>query len=337
MRLRLVDKSPRRSLAAIVAAPVLAAMVLAAPVAARAADVYPTHIVRLVVPFPPGGTTDVLARLVAQHLAESLGQPFVVENRPGAGGTIGADVVAKAEPDGYTLVLAPPGPFAINLSLYKQMPYDTATAFAPISLIAQAPNVLVVQPKHGFTSVRDLIAYAKATPGKVDYASQGTGSTSHLTGALFASAAGIDIVHVPYKGSGPAMTDLLGGQVDMMFDALGNVTQNVQSGALQALAVTGAARTPLLADVPTMIEAGLPGFVSVTWWAMAAPAATPQEVIAVLNHGIVGFIRKPDMVSRLAALGVEPVGGTPRDMTRFVQEETARWGGVVKIAGIRPE
>ncbi len=314
----------------------LTGLALCAALPAAAAD-YPNHTVRVICPFPAGGTADIVARLVAQMLTEATGQPAVVENRAGAAGNIGADLVAKAEPDGYTLLVSPPPPYAVNASLYKKLPYDAATAFQPISVVAQAASVLVANPGVPYHSFKELVAYAKANPHKVNYASQGSGTTSHLTAAMMAQRANLDVVHIPYKGSAPALTDLLGGQVDIMWDNLGTSQPLIKDKRLIGLAVGSAKRAPGVPEIPTMVELGYPGFISVAWFAAAAPAHTPADVINRI-YGIIGqAVKKPDVVRRLAAVGVEPVGNSPQEMGKFVQEETARWRQVIQSAGIQPE
>ncbi|MEJ0071827.1 MAG: tripartite tricarboxylate transporter substrate binding protein [Pseudomonadota bacterium] len=310
-------------------------LLLALP--AQAVVSYPTKLVRLIVAFPPGGTNDAIARLLAQRLSETWGQPVIVDNRAGAGGTIGTDLVARAEPDGYTLLVTPPGPITTNASLYAKLPYDPTTAFAPVTVISTAPNLLLINPKRPETTVAALVAAAQAAPGKITYASQGTGTTSHLTGALFATTAGIALVHVPYKGSAPAVNDLLSGQVDIMFDAIGNSLGHVRGGTLRALALSGERRLAALPALPTMIEAGFPHFTSVVWYSMVAPAGTPAERRGLIADAVGGILGKPDMVERLAQLGNQPVGNTPDQMAAFMAAETARWTRVIKAAGIQPE
>ena len=315
----------------------LAALVILIAPLARAETQFPTKLVRLVVAFPPGGTNDVIARLLAPRLGEAWGQPVIVDNKAGAGGTIGTDFVARAEPDGYTLLVTPPGPITTNASLYAQLPYDPATAFAPVVVISQAPNWLLVPAKSPFQSVGALVAAAKAAPGKLTYASQGRGTTSHLTGAMFAEVAGIALLHVPYKGSAPAVTDLLSGQVDMMFDAVGNSIGHVEGGALRALASAGRDRLAALPALPTMIESGFPDFVSVVWYSMVAPAATPPDRRAAIARTVDRILHQPEMIERLGALANQPVGGTPDQMATQIAAETARWTRVIKAAGIQPE
>jgi tripartite-type tricarboxylate transporter receptor subunit TctC len=310
-------------------------LMLAGP--AHADVAFPTKLVRVIVAFPPGGTNDTIARLLAQRLSETWSQPVIVDNRAGAGGTIGTDLVARAEPDGYTLLVTPPGPITTNASLYAKLPYDPATAFAPVTVISMAPNMLLASPKQPATSVGALVAAAKAAPGHITFASQGTGTTSHLTGAMFASAAGIELVHVPYKGSAPALNDLLSGQVDIMFDSIGNSLGHVRAGAVRALALSGERRLAALPELPTMIESGFADFVSVVWYAMVAPAGTSLERRTLIADAVGRILREPDMVERLAQLGNQPVGDTPDQMAALMATETARWTRVIKEAGIQPE
>ncbi|HTP83141.1 MAG TPA: tripartite tricarboxylate transporter substrate binding protein [Alphaproteobacteria bacterium] len=298
---------------------------------------YPTRPVHVICPYPPGGTADIVARLVAQAITESTGQSAVVEDRAGAGGNIGAEVVAKAEPDGYTLLASPPGPLATNISLYKTLPYDSRTAFAPISIVAQSASVLVARLDAPYHSVAELVAYAKANPKKVNYASQGAGTTSHLTAAMMSEAAHIQMVHVPYKGSAPADADLIGGHVDILWDNIGSTMSYIRAKQMQTLAVGSRARAPELPDVPTMLELGYPDFVSVAWFAAAAPAHTPSEIVDKIAKAIATYVHKPDVVERLKAIGVEPVGDTPQEMAKFVHEETDRWAKVIKAEGIQLE
>lgn len=307
-------------------------LAFAAP--ALAAD-YPSRTVKVICPFPAGGTADILARLVAQILQEAWTHPVVVENRAGAAGNIGADMVAKAEPDGYTLLVSPPPPLAVNLSLYKSLPFDARTAFSYVSIVAQSPSVFAVSPKTPYRSVAEFVAFAKANPGKVNYATQGNGTTSHLTTAMLATQRELQMTHIPYRGSAPALTDLLAGQVDIMFDNLGSSLGHIKAGSLRALAVGSTTRNPNLPDVPTMIEAGFPNFVSVAWFGVAAPARTPDDVIALISGHLQRGLRRPEVRERLAGIGVEPVGGTPLEMARFVQEEMARWGAVIQSANVK--
>ena len=297
---------------------------------------YPSRPVRLVVPFAAGGPNDIIARLVGGRLSEALGQPIVVENRPGAGGNIGTDFVAKAPPDGYTLLSAGPGSLIIN-PLLGSVPYDTARDFAPVSLMASAPNVLVVHPSVPAKSVKELIALARARPRQLNYASGGPGSTPHLSGALFAVMAGIDIVHVPYKGTGPASADLLGGQVQMAFFGIPPLLPHIKSGKLRALAVTGMRRSPELPEVPTMHEAALPGYEVSPWYGLLAPAGTSRAIITRLNAEVARVVRSADMKEKLAVQGAEAAGGTPEEYAAVIRADTATWARVIRDAGIRGE
>jgi len=320
-----------RALAAIAC---IAALEGAAPAAAQA-PAYPTKPIRLVVPFPPAGATDILARAVAQKLTEVWGQSVVVDNRPGAGGNIGSELVARAAPDGYTLEMGTVGTHAINSSLYAKMPYDHVKDFAPVILVAAVPNVLVVNPAVPANSVRELIAYAKANPGKLNFASSGSGTSIHLSGELFKVMAGVEMTHVPYKGSAPALQDLLGGQVQLMFDNLPPSLPQIKAGKLRALGVTTAARSPALPDVPTIAESGLPGFESSSWFGVLAPAGTPPAIIAKLNAEIAKWLATPEAKDRLVAIGANGAGGSPEDFAKHIAAETAKWAKVVKESGAK--
>jgi tripartite-type tricarboxylate transporter receptor subunit TctC len=308
-----------------------AAGALVAMVAATTwAQSYPTKPIRLVVPFPAGGTTDILARAAAQKLTESLGQTVVVDNRPGAGGNIGAELVAKSAPDGYTLLMGTVGTHAINPSLYAKMPYDHVRDFAPVILVAGVPNVLVVNPSLPVNSVQELIAYAKANPGKLNFASSGNGTSIHLSGELFKSMTGLQITHIPYKGSAPALQDLAGGQVQLMFDNLPSSLALIKAGRLKALAVTSLERAPALPDVPTINESGLPGFEASSWFGLLAPAGTPQPIIAKLNAEVAKWLASPEAREKLLAQGANAAGGTPEDFVKHIAAETTKWQKVVK-------
>ena len=296
---------------------------------------YPTKPIRIVVPFPAGGTTDILARAVAQKLTETLGQSVVVDNRPGAGGNIGAELVAKSPPDGYTLLMGTVGTHAINASLYAKMPYDHVKDFVPVILVAGVPNVLVVNPSVPANSVPELIAYIKANPGKVNFASSGSGTSIHLAGELFKTMAGVSMTHVPYKGSAPAVTDLIGGQVQLMFDNLPSALPQIKAGKLRALAVTSTQRASALPDVPTVAEAGLPGFDATSWFGLLAPAGTPKDVVAKLNAEVAKWLATPEAREKLASQGAIAAGQSPEDFTRHIAAETAKWQKVVKESGAK--
>jgi tripartite-type tricarboxylate transporter receptor subunit TctC len=303
---------------------------------AASAQEWPAKTVRIIVPFPPGGSADLLPRAVSEKLAERWGQPVIVENRPGAAGNIGADVVYRAEPDGYTLLSAPPPPLVINRFLYRSLPYDSSQ-FVPITVIGAIPNVLLVHPKVKAASVQEFIALAKANPGKLNYASQGTGTTSHLTAELFKSmAGGLDVTHVPYKGTAPALADLLGGQVDMMCDNLGVSLPHVRAGKLKALAVASAKRFPGLPDVPALSET-LPGFEAVAWFGIVAPPKTPAAIADKVAAGVREALKLPDVQRRLADLSAEPMGLTPAETAAYMKRETERWAAVIKSAGVKAD
>ena len=301
------------------------------------AQAWPTRSISLIVPFPAGGTTDVLARALADRLSQSLGQPVVVESRPGAGATVGADFVAKAKPDGYTLLMGAVH-HTIATSVYKKLPYDFQKDLAPVSTVAMVPNVLVVNATlTPARNVAELVAFAKSAPTKLAYGSNGNGTAQHLIGTQFQASTGVELLHVPYKGSGPLTTDLLGGQVAMSFDTITPVLQHIQAGKLRALAVTTAKRSSVLPDVPTLEEAGLKGFDIGTWFGVLAPAATPKDVVARLNTEMVKIIRSPDFAQRMQAIGAEPLGGTPEEMARQIRDETARFAKLVKDGGVAIE
>ena len=297
------------------------------------AQAYPTKPVTIIVPFAAGGTTDILARIIGQALTAELGQSVVVDNRAGAGGNIGGQAAAKAAPDGHTLFMGTVGTHAINASLYKKMPFDPVKDFAPLSRVANVPNLLVANPNQPFKSVKDLIAYAKANPGKVNFGSSGNGSSIHLSGELFKSLAKVDMQHVPYKGSAPAVTDLLGNQIGIMFDNMPSAIQHVRSGKLAPLAVTTAKRSPELPNVPTIAEAGVPGYEATSWFGMFAPAGTPAPVLAKLNAAIVKVLAQPDVKKKINEQGAEVYSETPEQFAAFIQAESVKWGKVVKESG----
>ena len=303
-------------------------------VSAASAQEWPARPVRIVVPFPAGGSADLIPRIVAEKLSEKWGQPVIVENRPGAAGNIGADIVFRAEPDGYTLLSAPPPPLVINRLLYPKLSYDS-TQFAPVTVIAANPNVLLVHPSLGVSSVAELIALARQNPGKLNYASQGSGSTSHLTAELFKSmAGGLQITHVPYKGTAPALTDLLAGQVDMMCDNLGVSLPHVRSGKLKALAVASKQRFAGLPDAPALAET-LPGFESRAWYGIVAPPRTPAPIAAQVSAGVADALKNADVLKRLQELSAEPMGLTPAETAAFMKAESERWGAVIRSAGVK--
>jgi len=298
---------------------------------------YPLRPIRLVVPFGPGSITDVLARTVSVRLADALAQQIVVDNRPGAGGLIGSDLVAKAQPDGYTLMLGGASTFSINQSLYSSMPYDSATAFAPITQMSTNSNVLVVNPSFPAKSVKELIAYGKANPGKLNYASTGAGGSIHLSAEMFKSMTGIDMVHIAYKASPLAHIDIIGGQVQLMFDGMPTALPLIKAGKLRALGVTSAQRSQLLPELPTVAEAGLPGYAAVNWFGFATTAGAPRERVDKLNAEIVRILNQPEAKERLLALGAEPVGSRPDEFARLIKSEAARWGQIVRALGLKAD
>ena len=301
---------------------------------AHAQDDYPNRTVRIIVPFAPGGSTDVVARILADKLGTEMKQGFIVENKPGAGGNIGADAVAKATPDGYTLLMGTTGVLAINKYLYKEMSFDPERDLAPVSYTSLITNILVVNPQVPAKTVSELVALARAKPGSLTFASSGAGSSTHLSAELFKSMAGVDILHVPYKGSSQAITDLMGGQVTMLFDNAPSSIPFVEQGKLRALAVTSTKRLPNLPDVPTLDEAGVKGYESLSWSGIMAPAGTPKRVIDKLNAAIEKILRDPDVKQRFASLGVDPVGGPPEAFSRHIRAESEKWARVVKTANI---
>jgi tripartite-type tricarboxylate transporter receptor subunit TctC len=299
------------------------------------AQSYPSRPIRLVVPFPAGGTTDILAREAAQKLTEALGQAVVVDNRPGAAGNIGSDLVAKSAPDGYTLLMGTVGTHAINPSLYSKMPYDHVKDFAPVVLVAGVPNVLVVNPTLPVNSVADLIKLAKDKPGQINFASSGSGTSIHLSGELFKTMAGVDMTHVPYKGSSPALTDLIGGQVQIMFDNLPSALPQIKGGRLRAIAVTSLKRAPVLPDIPTINESGLPGFEASSWFGVLAPAGTPAAIVARINTEVNKWLQSADAREKLLGQGAEAAGGSPEQFANHIRAESAKWAKVVKASGAK--
>jgi tripartite-type tricarboxylate transporter receptor subunit TctC len=320
----------RTLIAASLSALALGAIVLPA----QAQDKWPSKPITYVVPFPAGGTTDILARLIGQKLGPALGTTVIIDNRPGAGGNIGSELVARAAPDGYTIMGGTISSHSINASLYK-LSYDPLKSFAPITLIGTNANVLVVNPASPVHSVKELIAAAKAKPGSLSFASAGNGTSQHLSAELFKTMAGIDMVHIPYKGSAPAIQDVIGGQVPLMFDTTVVAGPFIQSGKVRPLAVTSAKRVATLPDVPTMAEAGVPGYEVVSWQAMFAPAGTPPAIVQRLQTEVAAILKQPDVQERLAKLGVDPSGMAPQQLAEFQAAEIAKWAKVVKAANVK--
>jgi tripartite-type tricarboxylate transporter receptor subunit TctC len=301
------------------------------------ADAWPTRPVRFVVPFAAGGTTDILARVVAANVSDAFGQQFIVENKSGAGGNIAAEAVAKADPDGYTFIIGTPGTHAINQFVFKNLAYDQVNDIAPVIIIARVPNLCSVTNALPVKSVVELIAYAKSKPGQLFYATPGLGSTAHVSTELFKSMTGVEITHVPYKGSAPALTDLIAGRVHLMIDNLPAAQPFADTGQIRPLAVSTATRWPLLPGLPTIAEAGVPGYEASSWFTIGAPARTPKDIIEKLNASVEKFLKSEDGTLRLRKLGAEPAGGSPDEMARYIMTETEKWGKVAKFAGIKPE
>ena len=308
----------------------------AAPAFAQGVGSYPDRPIRIVVPYPPGGFNDTLARTLGAKLQAAWGQPVVVDNKPGGATVIGLDAAAKSAPDGYTLVILPFS-FAVNPAIFAKLPYDSQKDFEPITLAATTANLLVVPANSPIQSMKELLAQAKAKPGSLNYASTGIGSSNHLSMELFKQMAGVSITHVPYKGSAPAVTDLIGGQVGVMFDNMSNVLPHVKSGKLRALAVTSPTRSALAPDVPTVPEAGLPGYEVGVWFGVAAPGGTPKPIVDKLNAEIVKILHMPDVQEKFVAQGVEPVGSTVEQFQAHLQVQRSMWAKVVKDAGVTPE
>jgi tripartite-type tricarboxylate transporter receptor subunit TctC len=303
--------------------------------AASAADEWPNKPLKLIVPFPPGGAADAVGRIVAEKLGEALKQPVVVENKAGAGTAIAADAAAKSAPDGYTLSLAPAGQLTILPHLNKAIPYDPFKSFAPVSLVAEVPYVVGASAETPVATLKELIAAAKKEPGKFTYSSCGNGTLCHLSGELFRNLTGTDLLHVPFKGSAPAIQALLGGQVNLSFDTLTILAPQVKAGKVKGLVVTSRARTPLLPDVPTAVEAGLPDFVVSSWFGLVVPAATPKEIVLRLNSEINRIAKLPDVRERLAAQGLDAIPSTPEAFTQTIHDDYARWGKVVEASGAK--
>jgi tripartite-type tricarboxylate transporter receptor subunit TctC len=304
---------------------------------AAGAQTFPSKPIRVIIPFVAGGSSDIVGRAIGSKFQEFLGQPAVVENKPGANGAIAAEFVAKADPDGHTILVGSIGVFSINAALFKDLRYNPVRDFAPITLAVTTPNVLITKPGLAASSMKDLVDYAKKNPGKISYCSSGTGSSDHLTAELLNQVAGISAVHVPYKGGAACQTDIMGGQVDISFQNLGAVTNYIRGNRMKALAVTAKTRNPQLPNVPTTAEGGFPDLVVTSWQAAAAPAKTPREIVARLNDATVKALRAPDVRERMSQIGFDVVAGTPEEFGRFMKEELDRWTEVVKRGGIKPE
>lgn len=328
--------SGRDDVKALVAVLIAVSLALAVGVAVAQTQ-YPKGPVRMIVPFPPGGPTDITARTLGMRLGEVLGQPIVVENQPGARGFIGIEAAARAPADGHTLLLASIGAIAINPVLYPKVPYDVFRDFASVSLIVTVPIVLVVNPGVPVRTVPELIDDARKYPGKLAYGSAGSGGSTHLVAEMFKSRAGVDILHVPYKGSAPAVADLVGGQVQLMFDTLLTATPHIRSGRLRLVAAATAARLEAFPDTPTIAEAGLAGFDGASWFCLLVPAKTPPEIVERLSRDLARIVREPAVRARLVEQGAEPVGGTPEELAAFIRAEQAKWGAVVREANIKPD
>jgi tripartite-type tricarboxylate transporter receptor subunit TctC len=298
---------------------------------------YPTKPIHFVVPYPAGGPVDAVARLLGQRVSERVKQPIVIENKPGAGGNIGADFVAKAPADGYTILMGAVATHAINPTLYASIPYDAVKDFRPVTQLASTPNVLVVNPGLPVHDLREFIAYAKANPGRLNFGSGSTGSAGHLAGELFKSMAGVDMTHVPYKGAAPAMNDLIGGQIQLMFDNLASSLTQVKAGKIRALAVTTARRTPLAPDLPTIAESGLPGFDINTWFGLFVPAGTPLEVVDVLHDEFNRALADPDIRDKMISIGAEPVGSTPAQFAVYIRSESEKYARIIRASGAKAD
>ena len=324
----------KRQTLALLACALASATLPAARAQAPAAS-WPSKPIRWVVPFPPGGAMDAIARTLGEKAGKTLGQPFVIENKPGAGGNIGADFVAKQPGDGYTLMITSIG-MATNKPLYGKLSYDPIKDFAPVSLLAVVPNVLVTNATQpDVKTAKDVIAAARKAPGKLTYASAGNGTSIHLAGEVFTSLAQVDMLHVPYKGSGPAVSDLLGGQVNYMFDSITSARPHIESGKLRALGLTTAKRSKTLPNVPTLAEAGLPGYEVSPWFAVFMPAATPKDIVAKVNSALLEAMKDPDVVKRFETIGAEPVGSTPEEMAQHLARESERWTKLIQERGIK--
>ena len=316
----------------------LIGIVFACMATAAWAQAYPAKAVHMVVPYPAGGYYDLLARVIGGKLQETWGQPFLVENRVGANGMIGTDYVAKAAPDGYVIMMGGIGPHGINPSMYPKLPYNPVRDFAPIIHVASAPNVLVVHPGVAARSVAELLALARAQPGMLTFSSAGTGSSQHLSGEMLKMVAGINMTHVPYKGSAPGVTAVLAGEVSMMFATMADVVEHVRANKVRALAVTGSKRIPALPDLPTMVESGVAGYEATAWFGMVAPVAVSRDIVSKLNQEVGRILQMPDVLARISQQGsAEIIGGTPEQFGEFIRSEVAKWSGVVKAAGVKPD
>lgn len=333
---RRFNQSVRTKIVAVLSSSALLFGASIQSVQAETASNYPSKPITIVVPFSSGGTTDILARLIGQKLSERWKVSVIVDNKPGAGGNIGTAQVARSEPDGYTLVMGTIGTHAINPSLYANMRYDAINDFSPITRTAMVPNALVVNANAPFNSVKDLLAYAKANPGKLTFGSSGHGSTLHMSGELLKMIAQVDITHVPYKGSSPAIADLLGNQISMIFDNMPSALPHVKSGRLKALAVTSGTRVPQLPEVPTMIEAGVPGYEVMSWFGLWAPAKTPKPILDKINQAVVEILKSPEVVQQISDQGAIPFPETPSSFDAFIRQESEKWAKVVKAAKLPP-
>lgn len=333
---RRFNQSVRTKIVAVLSSSALLFGASIQSVQAETASNYPSKPITIVVPFSSGGTTDILARLIGQKLSERWKVSVIVDNKPGAGGNIGTAQVARSEPDGYTLVMGTIGTHAINPSLYANMRYDAINDFSPITRTAMVPNALVVNANAPFNSVKDLLVYAKANPGKLTFGSSGHGSTLHMSGELLKMIAQVDITHVPYKGSSPAIADLLGNQISMIFDNMPSALPHVKSGRLKALAVTSGTRVPQLPEVPTMIEAGVPGYEVMSWFGLWAPAKTPKPILDKINQAVVEILKSPEVVQQISDQGAIPFPETPSSFDAFIRQESEKWAKVVKAAKLPP-
>jgi len=327
----------RSSILATTTLAVLAATIATALPGIAQAQTFPTRAMRMIVPFTPGGPNDIIGRMLAQKMSEQMGQSVIIDNRGGAGGIIGTDAVAKAAPDGYTMLFSGTASLSINPSLYAKLPYDAINDFSPITLVGTAPSILVVNPDLPVKSVKELIDYARANPGKLNYASAGIGTPPHLAGELMSAALGVKMVHVPYNGGAPAMNDVMSGQVQMYFSGISQALPLIKAGKMRALAVTSAKRTAIAPDMPTIAESGIPGFEIGNWYAIVAPAKTPAPIISRLNAEILKALAGADVKKRFLELAADPIGSTPEELAAYQKAEIAKWARAIKTAGIKPE